>query len=63
MIQKIMEVPISIKLIESKDPNYTKDNPQRRCPDLSLIKKSVNYQPNVNLEEGLKRVYMWYRRN
>jgi len=63
MIQKIMGVPISIKLIESKDPNYTKDNPQRRCPDLSLLKNSVNYVPEINFEEGLKRVYKWYRGN
>ena len=63
MIQKIMEVPISIKLIESKDPNYTKDNPQRRCPDLSLLKNSVNYVPEINFEEGLKRVYKWYKGN
>jgi len=63
MIQKIMEVPISIKLIESKDPNYTKDNPQRRCPDLSLLKNSVNYAPEINFEEGLKRVYKWYKGN
>ena len=63
MIQKIMEVPISIKLTESKDPNYTKDNPQRRCPDLSLLKNSVNYVPEINFEEGLKRVYKWYKGN
>ena len=63
IIQNIMNKPISIKMEKSKDPNYTKDNPQRRCPDLSLIKKSVNYKPTVNLEEGLKRVYMWYRSN
>ena len=63
MIQKIMEVPISIKLIESKDPNYTKDNPQRRCPDLSLLKNSINYVPEINFEEGLKRVYKWYKGN
>ena len=63
MIQKIMENEISIKMIESKDPNYTKDNPQRRCPDLSLIKKFVDYKPKINLEEGLKRTYAWYGRN
>lgn len=63
IIQNIMDKPISIKMVKSEDPNYTKDNPQRRCPDLSLIKKSVNYEPKINLEEGLKRVYMWYRRN
>ena len=63
IIQNIMDKPISIKIVKSEDPNYTKDNPQRRCPDLSLIKKSVNYEPKINLEEGLKRVYRWYRRN
>ena len=63
MIQKTLEKPISIKMIKSNDPNYTKDNPQRRCPDLSLIKKSVNYTPQINLEEGLKRVYNWYKDN
>ena len=63
VIEKIMEVPISIKMIKSDDPNYTKDNPQRRCPDLSLIKKTVGYTPKINLEEGLRRTYKWYRSN
>ena len=62
-IKKIVAKPISIKIIESDDPNYTKDNPQRRCPDLCLIKKSVNYIPKIDLEEGLRRVYKWYRSN
>ena len=62
-IKNIVGKPISIKIIESDDPNYTKDNPQRRCPDLSLIKKTVNYIPKIDLEEGLKRVYKWYRSN
>jgi len=63
MIQKTIEKPISIKTIKSNDPNYTKDNPQRRRPDLSLIEKSVNYTPKINFEEGLKRVYKWYKGN
>ena len=62
-IKNIVEKPISIKIIKSDDPNYTKDNPQRRCPDLSLIKKSVKYIPQIDLEEGLERVYKWYRSN
>jgi len=63
MIQKTIGKSISINMIKSDDPNYTTDNPQRRCPDLSLIKKSVNYTPQINLEEGLKRVYNWYKGN
>ena len=62
-IKNIVGKPISIKIIESDDPHYTKDNPQRRCPDLSLIKKTVNYVPKIDLEEGLKRVYKWYGDN
>tara|TARA_B100000378_G_scaffold256490_1_gene234240 strand:+ start:337 stop:1023 length:687 start_codon:yes stop_codon:yes gene_type:complete len=63
MIQKTIGKSISIKMIKSNDPNYTTDNPQRRCPDLSLVKKSVNYTPQINFEEGLKRVYNWYKGN
>ena len=63
MIRDTIEKPIEIKIIPSDDLNYIVDNPQRRCPDLTLIKKSVNYAPQVNFEEGLKRVYNWYNGN
>jgi len=63
LIQKIINKPISISMTKSNDPNYTKDNPQRRRPDLSLIEKSVSYTPKINFEEGLKRVYKWYKGN
>ena len=63
MIEKTLDKTISLKTIKSSDPNYTKDNPQRRCPDLSLLKNSVNYVPEINFEEGLKRVYKWYKGN
>ena len=56
-------LPIEIKTIQSNDPNYTVDNPKRRCPELTLIKNSVNYFPNVEFSEGLKRVYNWYKGN
>ena len=63
MVQKTIGKPISIKTIKSNDPNYTTDNPQRRRPDLSLIKKSISYTPRINFEEGLKRAYNWYKGN
>ena len=63
MIQKTIGKPISIKTIKSNDPNYTTDNPQRRRPDLSLIKKSISCTPRINFEEGLKRAYNWYKGN
>jgi len=63
MIQNTVEKPVEIRTVQSDDPNYTVDNPQRRCPDLTLIKKSVNYVPKVNFAEGLKRAYNWYKEN
>lgn len=58
-IKKISDKEIAIKLEKSVDPDYTKHNPQRRCPDLTSIKES-GYKPEIKLEEGLKRLYRWY---
>ena len=30
------------------------DDPKQRCPDISLAKKELGWEPKVNLEEGLK---------
>lgn len=63
MIQNIMDKHIEIRSVQSSEPNYTTDNPKRRCPDLTLIKKSINYVPEVDFSQGLKRVYDWYMGN
>lgn len=42
--------------------HYPQDEPSRRCPDLTKIKTKLNYKPKINLEEGLKRVIKWYKK-
>jgi dTDP-glucose 4,6-dehydratase len=37
------------------------DDPQRRCPDISLAKKLLNWQPEVPLEVGIQYVIDWYK--
>ena len=37
------------------------DDPQRRCPDISLAKKILNWEPKVDLESGLERTIAWFR--
>ena len=37
----------------SKDTNYLIDNPTRRCPDISKAKSLLNYNPTVEVEEGV----------
>jgi nucleoside-diphosphate-sugar epimerase len=36
------------------------DDPRRRCPDISMAKKLLGWQPKVELEDGLKR-FIEYR--
>jgi len=37
------------------------DDPQRRCPDISLAKESLDWQPEVPLEVGIQYVIDWYK--
>lgn len=43
----------------SKDADYLKDNPQRRCPDLTKIRKLLNYEPKTDLRTGLRKTIKW----
>ena len=36
------------------------DDPKRRCPDISKIKKILGWQPISSLEKGLKRTIRWF---
>jgi UDP-glucuronate decarboxylase len=47
----------------STDKNYMTDNPRRRAPDLSKIRRMLNYQPSVDLKTGLQRSIAWYKSN
>ena len=43
------------------DADYLTDNPQRRCPDLTKLRRSIGYEPGVPLREGLRRTLLSYR--
>lgn len=62
-IKAIINKPIDIKIQPSTDPNYTVDNPQRRCPDLNNIKEKVGFSPQISLQTGIRRIYNWYKGN
>ncbi len=56
---------IVLNLTSSKsDLTYTKphaDDPLRRCPDITKAEKFLNWEPVVNLEEGLKRTIKYFK--
>ncbi len=39
------------------------DDPVRRCPDISLAKQLLHWEPSVPLVEGLRLTIDWYRSN
>jgi len=38
------------------------DDPERRCPDITLAKKLLNWEPKVTLEEGLEKTIQYFRK-
>ena len=39
--------------------SYPADEPQRRCPDIRKARLQLGYNPEVNLQDGLKRFLSW----
>jgi dTDP-glucose 4,6-dehydratase/UDP-glucuronate decarboxylase len=44
----------------SEDKDYTTDNPQRRCPDITKARSELKYSPRIVLEAGLQRAWEYY---
>ncbi len=55
-----------IKLARSKSKISYKprppDDPQQRCPDISLAKKKLDWEPKKNLEEGLSETIEYFQK-
>ena len=39
-----------------------KDDPQRRCPDITRAREWLDWEPQVPLAEGLQHTVDWYRK-
>lgn len=54
-----------IKITDSKSKiayePLPKDDPTQRRPDISLAKEKLDWEPKIQLEEGLKRTIAWFR--
>jgi nucleoside-diphosphate-sugar epimerase len=47
----------------SADGDYLIDNPARRCPVITKARTELGYDPQVGLDEGLRRSLIWYSGN
>jgi UDP-glucuronate decarboxylase len=48
---------------ESSDKDYLVDNPSRRCPVIAKARTELGYDPQVTIDEGLRRSLIWYSGN
>lgn len=55
----IRELADSDSPIEFTDPVV--DDPQRRCPDISLARERLGWEPKVEHRDGLKTTLEWFR--
>ena len=64
------EVLVLAKMILKKIPEskskvifkpLPKDDPTRRCPDISRAKKLLGWKPKIKLEEGLEKTIDYFR--
>jgi UDP-glucuronate decarboxylase len=46
----------------SQDPEYLLDNPSRRCPIIEKARR-LGYNPQIEINEGLRRALLWYAGN
>lgn len=45
----------------SGEADYLTDNPRRRCPVIAKARAAFGFEPEVPLEEGLRRTLLWYQ--
>ena len=47
----------------SADRDYLVDNPTRRCPTITKARSELGFRPTISLDEGLRRLLIWYSEN
>jgi UDP-glucuronate decarboxylase len=60
LAEKILKVTDSRSRIVFKP--LPQDDPIRRCPDITLARKILEWQPEVNLEEGLEKTLEYFKK-
>lgn len=59
IFEKEFDTKVEIKHVPALNDAYETADPKRRCPDLSKIKSMLNYNPKINLNEGIQRYIAW----
>jgi UDP-glucuronate decarboxylase len=58
VIETVLGRPVPVNVIEYPD-SYPTDEPMRRCPDIRKARLQLDYDPHVELEDGVRRFLSW----
>jgi UDP-glucuronate decarboxylase len=61
LVEKICGKTGLVHIVET--PEVYLHEPKRRCPSVEKIKAELGYSPKVNLEEAIRRIYLWAKSN
>ena len=62
IIENSINKKLNFKIV--KYPNsYPEDEPLRRCPNISKATRDIEFNPLVELDNGLKRFFDWTQSN
>lgn len=61
-IKKVLGPEIEYEIIDYPE-TYPSDEPSRRCPNIQKAREQIDYNPCVNLDEGLRRFFQWTNEN
>ncbi len=65
----VLEYAEMVKKLTNSDSEITfseklpEDDPLQRCPDISKAKKLLNWEPTVSLEDGLKQLIEYFKKD
>lgn len=62
LVSEVVDSRVDLDLVDYPD-SYPADEPNRRCPDIIKANRQVNYEPKVEIREGLSRFFNWALRN
>jgi len=62
-ILELAKVVIEITNSKSKIVNnpLPLDDPKQRCPDISLAKSTLNWEPTIELREGIEKTAAYFK--
>lgn len=61
--ENIMDYTGEIRYEISEDKEYLTDNPKRRCPNIDKARKLLNYNPTIEIKEGIERTLLFLKNN